>query len=279
MIDICANLQNSQFAQDRSAVLERAAEAGVEGILACSTDLDMALDNQTLCKQAQTENSWPTLATTAGVHPHDAQKWQDADSERLRMLSANPFVSAIGECGLDFNRNFSEPAAQRRAFQAQIEVACETHKPLLVHDRDSNGEVLHWLTQPTHCPSAVVHCFTGNATELEKYLDAGCYIGITGWLCDRTRGDELRKLVSLIPDGRLMIETDAPFLRPQNAPDNERMFVGRFSAQKKYRRRNEPALLGFVLSQLAELRQQNPEDLAQLCATNAKRLFGFDAMA
>ena len=279
MIDICVNLQNSQFSQDRAAVLERATQAGITGILACSTDLDMSLDNQVLCDEARSESGWPKLATTAGEHPPDARKWQEEDSERLRALSSNPCVAAIGECGLDFNRNFSEPSTQRRAFQAQIEVACETHKPLLVHDRDSNGEVLQWLTKPNRQPSAVIHCFTGNAAELDSYLDAGCYIGITGWLCDQTRGQELRRLVRLIPDDRLMIETDAPFLRPENAPSNEGLFTGSLSAQKKYRRRNEPALLTFVLARLAELRQQNPEHLAQKCATNAGRFFNFDATA
>ena len=276
MIDICVNLQNSQFGNDRSEILERAAQAGITGILVCSTDLDMVSANQTLCERAQEETSWPQLLTTAGVHPHDAQTWKETDSERLRKLSKDSLVSAIGECGLDFNRNFSEPKAQRRAFQAQIEVASETTLPLFVHDRDSQGEVLHWLSQPIWPPSIIVHCFTGSAEELDNYLNADCYIGITGWLCDEVRGRALRELARLIPDNRLMIETDGPFLRPHNAPENARLFPDTLAALKKYRRRNEPALLPFVLNQLAQLREQSPQELAQLCSANAQRLFGFD---
>ena len=276
MIDICVNLQNSQFGNDRSELLERSAQAGITGILACATDLDMVSANQVLCEYAENEKNWPQLLTTAGVHPHDAQIWKDRDSERLRELSQHRLVAAIGECGLDFNRNFSEPAAQRRAFQAQIEVASETTLPLFVHDRDSQGEVLHWLTQPIRPPSIIVHCFTGSADELDNYLKADCYIGITGWLCDEARGGALRELVPLIPDNRIMIEADGPFLRPHNAPENARLFPDTLAALKKYRRRNEPALLPFVLNRLAELRRQSPQELAQRCSANAQRLFGFD---
>ena len=276
MIDICVNLQNSQFGDDQSEILERSAQAGITGILACATDLDMVPANKVLCEYAENEKNWPQLLTTAGVHPHDAQTWKDSDSKRLRELSKHRLVSAIGECGLDFNRNFSEPAAQRRAFQAQIEVASETTLPIFVHDRDSQGEVLHWLTQPIQPLSIIVHCFTGSAEELDNYLNADCYIGITGWLCDEARGGALRELVGLIPDNRIMIETDGPFLRPHNAPENAQMFPDTLAALKKYRRRNEPALLPFVLNQLAELRGQSPQALGQLCSANAQRLFGFD---
>ena len=121
-----------------------------------------------------------------------------------------------------------------------------------------------------------MHCFTGSADELDNYLKADCYIGITGWLCDEARGGALRELVPLIPDNRIMIETDGPFLRPHNAPENARLFPDTLAALKKYRRRNEPALLPFVLNRLAELRRQSPQELAQRCSANAQRLFGFD---
>ena len=272
MIDICVNLHNSQFTGDLTALLTRAKAAGVQGILGCATDLKVAEHNIALCNQAQQQALWPQLLTTAGVHPHDADRWGDDDCERLTALCNNPAVAAVGECGLDFNRNFSAADAQRRAFDAQIDVACQVNKTLFVHDRDSDGEVLKHLQQPSKLPAVVIHCFTGTAKDLARYLEAGFYIGITGWLCDVKRGAGLRELVKEIPSDRLLIETDAPFLRPQNAPKR----VANAATESRYsRRRNEPALLSYVLTVLAEQRQQSVETLASACRVNASRLFGF----
>jgi TatD DNase family protein len=276
VIDICVNLHNEQFSTDLAALLERAQDAGVVGILACATDLKIAQSNVHLCQQSLQKQHWPQLLSTAGVHPHDAQTWQDADSERLEKLCLNPFVRAVGECGLDFNRNFSDPAAQRYAFQAQIDLASQVKKPLFVHDRDSRGEVLRHLQRSPTLPPVVIHCFTGNAKELDDYLNAGFFIGITGWLCDAKRGQALRELVKLIPNDRLLVETDAPFLRPQNAPPNNQLFKDTGNDRKNSRRRNEPALLAYVLESLSEQRQQGIDALKSICADNARTLFGFD---
>ena len=272
MIDICVNLHNSQFTGDLTTLLARAKTAGVQGILGCATDLTVAEKNIALCNQAQQHASWPQLLTTAGVHPHDADRWVDYDCGRLAALFSNSAVAAVGECGLDFHRNFSAADAQRRAFAAQIDVACQVNKTLFVHDRDSDGEVLKHLQRPSKLPAVVVHCFTGTAKDLARYLEAGFYIGITGWLCDIERGAELRELVKEIPSDRLPIETDAPFLRPQNAP---RGVASTAIESRQYRRRNEPALLSYVLAVLAEQRQQSIETLANTCSTNACDLFGF----
>ena len=276
MIDICVNLQNGQFSEDLFMVLKRAHHAGVKGILACATDLNLAERNVALCTESLKRPNLPLLLSTAGVHPHDAETWKDSDGPRLAALCESTWVRAVGECGLDFNRNFSAPKAQRRAFQAQIDVACQVQKPLFVHDRDSNGEVFQSLMAQGQLPPVVIHCFTGSADELDNYLDAGFYIGITGWLCDAKRGQTLRELVTRIPDPQLLIETDAPFLRPHNAPANDRLFTDAYAASKKNRRRNEPALLPYVAAVLAEQRQQSPAELAELCTANANTLFGFE---
>ena len=276
MIDICVNLQNGQFSEDLFMVLKRAHHAGVKGILACATDLNLAERNVALCTESLKRPNLPLLLSTAGVHPHDAETWKDSDGPRLAALCESTWVRAVGECGLDFNRNFSAPKAQRRAFQAQIDVACQVQKPLFVHDRDSNGEVFQSLMAQGQLPPVVIHCFTGSADELDNYLDAGFYIGITGWLCDAKRGQTLRELVTRIPDHQLLIETDAPFLRPHNAPANDRLFTDAYAASRQNRRRNEPALLPYVAAALAEQRQQSPAELAELCTANANTLFGFE---
>lgn len=276
MIDICVNLQNGQFSENLSTVLERAHEAGVSGILGCATDLTLAQRNITLCEESLARPNWPELLSTAGVHPHDAETWQDSDDLHLATLCQSPWVRAVGECGLDFNRNYSAPTAQRKAFQAQIAIACQVQKPLFVHDRDSDGEVLGLLKDQDNLPPVVIHCFTGSAAELDGYLEAGFFIGITGWLCDAKRGQTLRELVARIPNDRILVETDAPFLRPHNAPPNDQLFANTEAALGKYRRRNEPALLNYVLSALAEQRKQSPTELAEFCAANANTLFGFN---
>ena len=276
MIDICVNLQNGQFSEDLFMVLKRAHHAGVKGILGCATDLNLAERNVALCTESLKRPNLPQLLSTAGVHPHDAETWKDSDGPRLAALCESTWVRAVGECGLDFNRNYSAPKAQRRAFQAQIDVACQVQKPLFVHDRDSNGEVFQSLMAQGQLPPVVIHCFTGSADELDNYLDAGFYIGITGWLCDAKRGQTLRELVMRIPDHQLLIETDAPLLRPHNAPANDRLFTDAYAASKKNRRRNEPALLPYVAAVLAEQRQQSPAELAELCTANANTLFGFE---
>ena len=257
-------------------VLKRAHHAGVKGILGCATDLNLAERNVALCTESLKRPNLPQLLSTAGVHPHDAETWKDSDGPRLAALCESTWVRAVGECGLDFNRNFSAPKAQRRAFQAQIDVACQVQKPLFVHDRDSNGEVFQSLMAQGQLPPVVIHCFTGSADELDNYLDAGFYIGITGWLCDAKRGQTLRELVTRIPDHQLLIETDAPFLRPHNAPANDQLFTDAYAASRQNRRRNEPALLSYVAAVLAEQRQQSPAQLAELCTANANTLFGFE---
>ena len=276
MIDICVNLQNGQFSEDLFMVLKRAHHAGVKGILGCATDLNLAERNVALCTESLKRPNLPQLLSTAGVHPHDAETWKDSDGPRLAALCESTWVRAVGECGLDFNRNFSAPKAQRKAFQAQIDVACQVQKPLFVHDRDSNGEVFQSLMAQGQLPPVVIHCFTGSADELDNYLGAGFYIGITGWLCDAERGQTLRELVTRIPDNQLLIETDAPFLRPHNAPANDQLFTDAYAASRQNRRRNEPALLSYVAAVLAEQRQQSPAQLAELCTANANTLFGFE---
>lgn len=258
MIDIGVNLTSEQFDPDRAAVLERAWQAGVEHIVVTGTDLASS--------RAAAQLADHRLSATAGIHPHHADHAPDGWQAALRELAARPEVVAIGETGLDFHRNFSSPEGQRRVFREHLALAAEVDLPLFVHDRDAGSAVAECLAEVLgDCRRVVVHCFTGDEADLDRYLALGCRVGITGWVCDRRRGERLRALAPRIPLERLMIETDAPYLKPHNAPERGR--------------RNEPALLVWVVRQLAELYHMDPADLARITAGNARAFFRLDARA
>ena len=260
VIDIGANLLNGQFRGDLDEVLARAWAAGLEHLIVTATNPEDAAAAIKLC--AAHEN----LSCTAGVHPHHAGEVHAADGDwlgRIRALAAAKPVCAIGEAGLDFHRNFSPPETQRAVFAAQVELAAELGLPLFVHDRDSQGEVYDILSKRADdLAGVVIHCFTGSERDLVRYLDAGFFIGVTGWVCDQRRGGPLRELVPQIPLDRLLIETDAPFLLPHGAASP--------TAQK---RRNEPCLLPFIADYLAELLQVPTAEVAARTAANARCLF------
>jgi TatD DNase family protein len=257
MIDIGANLTNQVFRSDLAAVLERATEAGLRHIMVTGTDL--ASSDAAARLAARHPDS---LAATAGVHPHDAKDVEPSWLEALEALLAQPQVKAVGEAGLDFNRNYSPREAQLAVFDAQIELAVRLARPLFVHDRDSGGAVLErLLAHGTDPRRVVIHCFTGSAAELEGYLSAGFMIGITGWICDERRGLELRQLVRQIPEQRLMIETDAPFLLPRTIEP------------KPATRRNEPANLIWVARCVAEAQGTSVTELITTTSDNAQRFF------
>lgn len=236
-------------------------------MLVTATDLDMATAAIKLCRDE------PDLACTAGIHPHDARHAPGDLKDRLHDLARAAEVHAIGECGLDFNRNFSPPEAQHQVFEAQLTAAGELGMPVFVHDRDSNGAVYEALKRHAHrLPAMVVHCFTGTREDLARYLDLGCAIGITGWVCDRRRGRPLQELVGRIPLDRLLIETDAPFLLPQNAPRNWH----RDHAPGASRRRNEPALLNYVAGGIADASGTPVDEIVEASTRNARAIFSLE---
>ena len=262
MIDIGANLTHRSFEADRDEVLSRARSAGVKGIVVTGTSV--AESREALRLAATNADVW----STAGVHPHEAKSVSAGWIDDIAALASKPKVVAIGEAGLDFNRNFSPPADQRDVFAAQVELAGRLDMPLFVHDRDSEGETARLLAEHRAKPDRVViHCFTGSAEDLDTWLDAGYYIGITGWICDPRRGGELRTLAPRIPSDRLLIETDAPYLMPRTMRSKPRS------------RRNEPAFLIEVANALAELRGTAAAELAETTAENARRAFRLPAGA
>ena len=256
LIDIGANLAHDSFDSDRDAVLQRAGEAGVATIVVTGSSADSSRQALALARAHPRR-----LYATAGLHPHHASDYSANHEALFRELGAQPELVALGECGLDYFRNLSPHPDQRRAFTAQLALAAELQKPVFLHQRDAHAEFLPILREyRPQLVDAVVHCFTDSAAALEDYLALGCSIGITGWVCDERRGLALRDAAKRIPDDRLLVETDAPYLLPRTAP-------------KAARRRNEPAFLPYVVRALAEARAQTAAHVTQVTRDNAIRFF------
>jgi TatD DNase family protein len=262
LVDIGANLTAAVFRDDLTAVLARAAQAGVAQIVVTGASVAASAEAAVLAAQHA------HLFATAGVHPHHAQETDGVATwiDELRALSRRPRVVAIGECGLDYDRNFSPRADQLRCFEAQLALAAELALPVFLHERAAHADfiaVLH--DHRRRLRAAVVHCFTGSGAELDAYLALDLHIGITGWICDERRGLHLRDLVACIPGHRLMIETDAPYLLPRTLPVLPRRLLKN--------RRNEPAFLPAVLAVLAAARGEDPGDTARATTTTARTFF------
>ena len=257
LIDIGANLGHESFAHDLEAVLARARAAGVVQMLVTGASREGSRQALAIARAHP-----GFLYATAGVHPHHASEYTaEADAE-LRELHKAPEVLAVGECGLDYHRDFSPRPAQRNAFERQLQIAADNGKPLFLHQRDAHGDFLAILKNfAGRLGPVVVHCFTGSEQELRECLDAGHCIGITGWLCDERRGLHLRQIVCQIPADRLMIETDAPYLLPRTvkpAPSH---------------RRNEPMYLRHIVEELARDRGEAVEVTAAATTATARRFF------
>jgi TatD DNase family protein len=254
LVDIGANLTHASFRDDLDAVLGRARQHGVGTIVVTGTSVE---ESRRAAELAETHG----LYATAGVHPHHARDCDAHTLPALREIAAHPRVIALGECGLDFNRNYSPHPSQEKCFVAQLELAAELGKPLFLHSRDAHprcAEILRNL----RVGKAVAHCFTGEAAELRAYLDLGLYIGITGWICDERRGRHLVALAKEIPQDRLLLETDSPYLTPRDLHPQPKA------------RRNEPAHLPHILRAVARARGESAEALAAATTRNARAFFG-----
>jgi TatD DNase family protein len=263
LIDIGVNLMSPAFDRDREEVLASAKAAGVyplvitgSGIESSAAALDFAAARPGAC------------AATAGVHPHNAKTWNAAAASRLRELAVR--AAAVGECGLDYNRNFSPPAAQRRCFEDQLALAADLGKPVFLHQRDAFADFSAILKNcRSGLAAAVVHCFSGGEQELETWLDLDCHIGITGWVCDERRGTGLLPLLKRVPPDKLLLETDAPYLLPRSLP--------RSAGGGKRSGRNEPRFLPHIAAFVAEALGKEMELLAAETSANAGAFFRLPA--
>lgn len=259
LVDIGINLTHRSFDHDRAAVIARAAAAGVETLIITGTSVPESRRALELARERPT-----TCFATAGVHPHHAKECDERTIETLRGLAADPSVVAIGECGLDFNRNFSPRDVQETWFEAQLALAAEVGKPVFLHERDAHERTLAILEKHrAKLAGGVVHCFTGTTDQARRYLALDLHIGITGWICDERRGASLVEAARSIPLDRLMIETDGPFLLP-------RTLTGKAAKE----RRNEPAYLPEIVKALARTMKKDEQEIATETTRTARRFFG-----
>jgi TatD DNase family protein len=259
LIDIGINLTHDSYDSDRDAVMARAAAAGVVQMVVTGASGDGSRKAVALARQHPGR-----LFATAGVHPHHATELTDALADELEALAREPEVVAVGECGLDYFRDFSPRDVQRAAFAKQLEIAARVSKPVFLHQRDAHADFVAILREHAASLSAgaVAHCFTGQAHELVDYLEMGLAVGITGWISDERRGHHLLPLLREIPAAKLMIETDGPYLLPRDL------------SPKPASRRNEPAYLPHIAATVARARGESIETVAAATTAAARRFFG-----
>ena len=250
--DAGVNLSNHQFDEHHDEVLQRAAQAGVKQMLLIGCDLQSSQASLELAKRH-------SLLCTSGIHPHDAKTADTALEQQLTLLASHPEVVAIGECGLDYNRDFSPRDVQRTVFRRQLALAETLNMPVYLHERDASKDMLAILSE--YSVKGVLHCFTGDEFALQRYLEKGLYIGVTGWVCDERRGEQLQSLIPSIPLERLLIETDAPFLLPRTIKP------------KPKSRRNEPSYLTYICQQIADLKGCEFTEVAKQTTLNFQQLF------
>ncbi|MCP4745436.1 MAG: TatD family hydrolase [Desulfobacteraceae bacterium] len=256
LFDSHCHLDDRSYGKDLDQVIQRARQADVCAMMVAGIGLTSSE------RAIELAGRYPGIIASVGVHPHDAKECNEDVLRRLNALCANSKVSAWGECGLDFNRMFSAQKDQEHWFARQIEIGAELNLPMIFHERDSQGRFAailksHWGPHR----KGVVHCFSGTRDELDTYLAMGLMIGITGVVTHKERGRKLRDIVRHIPENRLLVETDAPYLTP--------------SPERKKFRRNEPGFVRTVLLKLAQVMELPSEQLAQTIWRNTCELFNY----
>lgn len=239
-------------------MLQRAVDVGVTQIMLTGTNITISQQAADLAHRYPEQ-----VFSTAGIHPHYAELAPTDFIQKIRTLAKQPQVVAIGECGLDFNRDFSPRDTQLAVFEQQLILACELGLPVFLHERDAFDAQYALLEKYSkQLSGAVVHCFTGNKEQMQAYLALGFYIGITGWVTDEKRGADLREAMAYLPIERLMLETDAPYLKPKKLSSDKIVGV----------KQNEPCYLPVIAKTLAVLMDTSIESLAKHSKHNTQQL-------
>jgi TatD DNase family protein len=250
MIDTHCHLTDARLLEQLDDVLERSRLAGVERMITIGTDLEDDRAAIALCRGRE------NLRCVVGIHPNYTQTATLADLPELRDLQADRAVVALGEMGLDYFHKFADRDHQRRLFEAQMALAAEFNRPVVIHSREAIDDTLAALkTFPG--VNAVFHCFTGTSAEAQRILAAGYWISFTGPVTYK-KNDDLREVVKLVPIDRLMVETDAPYLSPE---------------PKRSHKTNEPALVMYTAAKVAELKGVSLAELDRVTTANAERFF------
>lgn len=270
MIDIGLNISSSRFKKDKNKILNKALENGVKGFIFTGTSTE-----NTRVSLTTSEDFKDVSRFTSGVHPHNSSEWVRSKEDILK-YAKHPLCVAIGECGLDYDRMRSPEDTQKNALKEHLDIALELGKPVFLHlrgvDNDINSEkkILAdfkeiYLPYKEKGVKGIVHCFTMGARSLEALKALDLYFGITGWVCDERRGKNLQSIIKYIPNNRLMIETDAPYLIPPTM----------FGLNKKDKSRNEPAYLNEIAKKVASLKFKTIDEIIEITNNNVFELFDF----
>lgn len=257
-IDIGVNLTGSSFKDDVEQVVERAFHAGVERIVITGTDVSHSERALALAERFD-----HICVATVGVHPHNASEYSAGVSSELRDMLSHDKAVAVGECGLDFNRNFSTRQEQIRAFEAQLELAVDLQMPVFMHQRDAHDDFVAIIKSCRDDLNQIVaHCFTGSISEVNDYLLLDMHVGITGWICDERRGHDLQQAVRHIPLDRVMLETDAPYLLPRD-----------LEVKPEKKNRNEPSFLPHIAKSVSRYMGVDEGELIDAAYENSFNFF------
>lgn len=254
MIDTHAHLELPTFENDLDDVIQRARSIGVSLILCVGTTVESSRQCLDLAERYPAE-----LRATAGIHPHYSDGVSAGEWDVLHELARRDKVVAVGETGLDFHREHSDRHTQMNSFQQHISLALDLHKPLIVHARKADEDVIQLLESRGHDLRGVRHCFDSSAQIAMRYVELGFHVAFGG-LITREGHKKLKRAARKIPDQRLLLETDSPYMIPRTGEG----------------RRNEPAYLKNIVTTLAELRETTPARIAEITTANAHALFELD---
>lgn len=281
VIDVGANLTNKKYSRDLDSVVQRAKDAGVQKIMVPGTSVKSSKEALRLTR------IYPDIIySTAGIHPHDSKSiieeptiWYEFEkiAEQLECV-------AIGPCGLDYQRDFSEPDVQKEIFEKQLNLASLLNKPILIHERSAQKDVLEILQKYSNISQIIIRGFMGTTEEALKYLDRGYYLSLTGYLCKDKSDTGVRKLLEegILPLDKLLVETDSPFMYPNTRasklPTNVKTAITERSLLYLHRyctfQRNEPCSLPAIVEMIAAFMKKTPDEVALATAFNALKLFG-----
>ncbi len=257
IVDTHAHLDMGPFNKDRKEVVVRARDSGVSTIITVGVDQG---SNELVIELAE---SYGEVFAAVGFHPHNVTGVSKLDIASLAQLAKHSRVVAIGEVGLDFYRDYSPREAQLRVFKWQLELVAKLGLPVIVHCRQAEKNILpllrDWVSYDKHHqgqPPGVIHCFSGDANTAREYLNMGFFISFGAYIGYPTSANQY-SVIRSIPQNRLLVETDCPYLPPQN----------------RRGQRNEPAYLPITVDLLARIRRVSPEQIAQETTQNARRLF------
>ncbi|EDV41907.1 uncharacterized protein Dana_GF17261 [Drosophila ananassae] len=281
VIDVGANLTNKKYSRDLDSVVQRARDAGVQKLMVHGTSVKSSKEALRLSR------IYPDIIySTAGIHPHDSKSiveepatWYD-----LEHIAQAQECVAVGPCGLDYQRDFSEPEAQKQIFAKQLQLAIRLNKPLLIHERSAQHDLLEIMDKFENLPPVIIRGFMGTAEEALKYLDRRFYISLTGYLCKDKSDSGVRRLLEdgTLPLDRLLVETDAPFMYPNTRasklPQHVKTGITERSLLYLHRyctfQRNEPCSLPAIVEMIAAFMKKTPDEVALATAFNALKLFG-----